>query len=45
VAIFSYQGRAKSLAEMDAEVNRLKRNLDRVAVEAREHFQTSKTSN
>ncbi|MGB7888350.1 MAG: hypothetical protein WBL55_18525 [Xanthobacteraceae bacterium] len=32
----------KSLVEMDAEIIRLKRNLDRVRVEARQHFNTSK---
>jgi hypothetical protein len=34
----------KSLVEMDAEINRLKRNLDRVAVEAREHFRRDAAS-
>ena len=32
----------KSLAEMDAEITRLKHNLDQVRVEARRHFQGSK---
>jgi len=31
----------KSLAEMEAEINRLKRNLDRARVEARKYFETS----
>jgi hypothetical protein len=31
----------KSLAEIEAEINRLKHNLDRVRVEARLHFQVS----
>lgn len=31
----------KTLAEMEAEINRLKRNLDRVRIEAHQHFKTS----
>lgn len=34
----------KTLTEMEAEINRLKRNLDRIRIEARAHFSGLETS-